>query len=89
MGLLFSPRIILSGVHFFGRETPQEKSVLILSANNPNDGNLDWSRIFKAMRGIRGDCDLVLEYCPGTPVSKLRKSRKIIIKEVLEQSKYV
>jgi sugar phosphate isomerase/epimerase len=48
-----------------------------------NDGNLDWPRIFKALRRIPGNCALVLEYCPGTPVSKLREGCEIITKEVL------
>jgi sugar phosphate isomerase/epimerase len=41
-------------------------------------GTLDWPRIFGAIRHIPGDCDLVLEYAPGTPVDKLREGRRIL-----------
>jgi sugar phosphate isomerase/epimerase len=48
-----------------------------------NDGSMDWKWIFKAMRSITRDCDLVLEYSPGTPTSRLREGFDILIKEVL------
>ncbi|MDR2304530.1 MAG: sugar phosphate isomerase/epimerase [Treponema sp.] len=52
-----------------------------------NDGSMDWKRIFAAMRSITGDCDLVLEYGPGIPVSRLREGFYILIKEVLSRIK--
>jgi sugar phosphate isomerase/epimerase len=50
-----------------------------------NEGSLDWERIFKAMRGISVDCNLVLEYAPGTPMNKLREGFDILTREVLNQ----
>jgi sugar phosphate isomerase/epimerase len=47
------------------------------------EGTLDWPGIFRALRDIPGGCDLVLEYAPGTPLSKLEEGRLILQKEVL------
>jgi sugar phosphate isomerase/epimerase len=46
-------------------------------------GSLDWKRIFKAIGGITQDCDLVLEYTPGTPAGRLSEGYGILKKELM------
>jgi sugar phosphate isomerase/epimerase len=48
------------------------------------EGSLDWPGIFRVIRNIPGDCDLTLEYAPGTPVSRLDEGRRILLKEAVE-----
>jgi sugar phosphate isomerase/epimerase len=67
----------LYGIHIHDNMADADRHLPI------NDGSMDWKRIFKAMKGITGNCDLVLEYSPGTPTSRLREGFDILIKEVL------
>jgi sugar phosphate isomerase/epimerase len=67
----------LYGIHIHDNMADSDRHLPI------NEGSLDWKRIFRAMRGISGDCDLVLEYTPGTPTNVLRKGLDILDKEVL------
>jgi sugar phosphate isomerase/epimerase len=48
------------------------------------EGNLDWLHVFKALRGIREDCDLVLEYAPGTSLDRLIEGREILTSNLEE-----
>jgi sugar phosphate isomerase/epimerase len=48
------------------------------------EGNLGWPRVFKALRGIGGDCDVVLEYAPGTPLERLNEGREILMRNLEE-----
>jgi sugar phosphate isomerase/epimerase len=66
----------LYGIHLHDNMADADRHLPI------NDGNLDWSRIFEAMRGITRDCDVVLEYAPGTPMSRLREGFEILTKEI-------
>jgi sugar phosphate isomerase/epimerase len=67
----------LYGIHIHDNMADADRHLPI------NDGNMNWKQIFKAMRNITGDCDLVLEYTPGTPVERLREGFNILIKEML------
>jgi sugar phosphate isomerase/epimerase len=42
------------------------------------DGNIDWNRVFREMRGINRECDFILEYAPGIPVERLSEGAKIL-----------
>jgi sugar phosphate isomerase/epimerase len=46
------------------------------------EGSLDWPAVFAAVRNIPGDCDLVLEYAPGTHPDKLDEGRRILMREI-------
>ena len=47
------------------------------------EGSLNWPAIFRAILNIPGDCDLVLEYAPGTPLYRLDEGRRILEKETI------
>ncbi|MDR1617765.1 MAG: sugar phosphate isomerase/epimerase [Treponema sp.] len=50
------------------------------------EGSLNWPAIFRAIRNIRGDCGLVLEYAPGTPPGRLSEGYGILAKETMEKA---
>jgi sugar phosphate isomerase/epimerase len=66
----------LIGIHLHDNNTETDRHLPIYG------GTLDWSGIFKAIRNIPGGCDLVLEYAPGTPLSKLEEGRRILQREL-------
>jgi sugar phosphate isomerase/epimerase len=68
----------LYGIHIHDNMADKDRHLPIY------EGNLDWPRIFKAIRDINRDCDLVLEYTPGTPTARLNKDRELLTKEVLD-----
>jgi sugar phosphate isomerase/epimerase len=76
-GLIDRLKDRLYGIHLHDNMADADRHLPI------GDGNLDWPGIFKAIRGITRDCDLVLEYTPGTPISRLREGYEILVKEVL------
>jgi sugar phosphate isomerase/epimerase len=41
-------------------------------------GNIEWEKVFKEMRGIKRECDFILEYAPGIPLERLAKDVKIL-----------
>jgi sugar phosphate isomerase/epimerase len=75
-GLIDRLKDRLYGIHIHDNMADADRHLPI------NDGNLGWSRIFKAMRKITRDCDVVLEYAPGTPLDRLREGFGILTKEV-------
>jgi sugar phosphate isomerase/epimerase len=46
------------------------------------EGNLNWPAIFASMRTIKGDCDLILEYAPGTAPQSLREGAALLAQEL-------
>ncbi|MDR2403215.1 MAG: sugar phosphate isomerase/epimerase [Spirochaetaceae bacterium] len=47
------------------------------------EGSLNWPAIFRSIQNIPGDCNLVLEYAPGTPPDKLSEGCRILRKALL------
>ncbi|WP_400164472.1 sugar phosphate isomerase/epimerase family protein [Brevibacillus sp. TJ4] len=46
------------------------------------EGTIQWEDIFEAMREIRNDCQLILEYAPNTPLEKLRVGKERLAREL-------
>jgi sugar phosphate isomerase/epimerase len=46
------------------------------------EGNLNWPEIFESIRRIPRDCDLILEYTPGTPLERLARGRDILMEKL-------
>ena len=50
------------------------------------EGTVQWQEIFKAiLKQSSIDCQLILEYAPGTPIEKLREGKEILLKELSTQ----
>ncbi len=46
-------------------------------------GTIPWDDVFVAMRGVRKDCDLILEYSPEAELSQLPEAKNLLIEKVL------
>lgn len=46
------------------------------------EGTVPWQEIFKTIHEQSIDCQLILEYAPGTPLEKLREGKEILLKEL-------
>jgi sugar phosphate isomerase/epimerase len=69
----------LIGIHLHDNKADADNHLPIY------EGGLNWPAIFGAIRNIPGDCDLVLEYAPGTHPDKLCEGRRILSREFLLQ----
>ena len=41
-------------------------------------GNIDWEPVFAAIRDTCPDCELILEYAPGTPLEELSEGHRLL-----------
>lgn len=46
------------------------------------DGTIQWKEVFAAIHEHAADCQLILEYAPGTPLEKLHEGKELLLKEV-------
>lgn len=47
------------------------------------EGTIDWEAVFKAVQENKVECQLILEYAPGTPLEKLEDGKKRLQQELL------
>lgn len=46
------------------------------------EGTIEWRAVFAAINEYAPNCELILEYAPGTPLEKLQEGKKLLINEI-------
>lgn len=71
----------LAGLHLHDNDGKSDQHLPV------GEGTIDWSSIFDVLRTEQIDCELVLEYAPGTDLNMLQKGKERLVNELSNNEK--